>query len=158
MHRALLLERRGGGVSFSQADGYREKLTKYLPVVVTAFFLGAAALAANTQTLMAIALLVGVAATPAYLFVLSWTLEPARQPLLQFYVLSTLVFVVWAFGTNATLAGLFGLGVGTTQIALFVAVFLILLVDSVNHSHSKVRCRGKGEGLPWARKRTAWGS
>src|SRR6266850_2593168 len=70
------------------ADGYAEKLVKYIPAEVVAFFAPLATLAQDRSGLLIALALVGLIATPAYLWQSSRRLPPKKQPLVHTYVLA----------------------------------------------------------------------
>lgn len=124
-------------------DGYAEKLMKFVPAEVVAFFAPMAALVQDRPLLMVAAAVVGLAATPAYLVAAARNLPSEQRPPLHYYILSSIAFVAWALGTS-DLGALAGLDSIATAFTLGVTVLLIPLADSVlTRSPASVGSTGK---------------
>ncbi len=121
----------GGG---QQPDDYGDKLVKYIPAEVIAFFLPAYALAAKlTDFSDRIGwLLVGVAVlgTVGYLLVKA---DKTKPPRLYFYILAVFAFLGWAIGTTTEVAELFKLPQPelSGKLVVFVTIFVVPLVDEL---------------------------
>src|SRR4051794_10309837 len=85
-----------------QADGYREKIVKYVPAEVLAFVIPLAH--TDKRADVRLVFWLGVIATPILLFAASRTLEAARRPRFWFYGLALIAYWAWAIGTNTTIA------------------------------------------------------
>lgn len=109
-------------------DGYLEKLVKYVPAEVVAFFAPIASLVENQRPLLIASGVVGLLATPAYLWAHAKRLDRRRRPPLYNYILSTLAFVVWALATSK-LGAMFHITSTTMGFTLGVTVFVIPLAD-----------------------------
>lgn len=115
-------------------DGYFEKLLKYVPAEVIAFFAPIASLVEKDTTLLVASGIVGLVCTPAYLSLsrrnLKKTVKGAqRLPILN-YVLSSAAFVVWALATSK-LGDLLHMTSTTIAFMLGVTVFVIPLADKL---------------------------
>jgi hypothetical protein len=82
------------------------------------------------RTLLMIATVIALLATPAYLWLNARTLPAKQKPLLHFYPLSALAFLTWAIGTTS-LRGLVGLDELGASFILATSVFLIPLIDGI---------------------------
>ena len=117
-----------------QPDDYGDKLVKYIPAEVIAFFLPAYALAAKlTDFSDRIGwLLVGIAivGTVGYLLVKADKAKPSRW---YFYLLAVLAFLGWAIGTTTEVAKLFNLPQPelSGKLVVFVTIFIVPLVDEL---------------------------
>jgi hypothetical protein len=113
-------------------DGYFDKLVKYVPAEVIAFFAPLASIVEKQTALLVATGIVGLVATPLY--IKRYSSNPknikngAQPPPIYNYVLSSVAFLVWALATSK-LGDL--LHMTSTDIAfmLGVTVFLIPLVD-----------------------------
>jgi uncharacterized membrane protein AbrB (regulator of aidB expression) len=117
-----------------QPDDYGDKLVKYIPAEVIAFFLPAYALAAKLNNFSDRIgwLLVGIAVlgTVGYLLVKADKTKPPRW---YFYLLAVLAFLGWAIGTTTEVAELFNLPQPelSGKLVVFVTVFFVPLVDGL---------------------------
>jgi hypothetical protein len=115
-------------------DGYVEKLVKYVPAEVIAFFAPIASLVEKQTTLLVASGIIGLVATPLYIKLYSRNAtnikKGTQRPPIYNYVLSSAAFVVWALATSK-LGEL--LHMTSTEIAfmLGVTVFVIPLVDKL---------------------------
>lgn len=115
-----------------EADSYSERLVKFVPAEVLAFFVPAAANWADDDTALAVICIVGLIATPLYLWLRARDLDEKRQGHLAWYfTLSTVAFAAWALGTSAASSELLGLSPRTGTLILTLAAFLIPLLDEV---------------------------
>jgi hypothetical protein len=124
----------GGAVakpsSSAAVDGYTEKLTKYIPAEVIAFFAPVGSLLESRVGLLWFAAAIGLIATPGYLFLSAKNFPPEKQPRPHFYAFSVVSFVVWALATS-TLGKQLNLDAISTSFLLGVTVFLLPLVDGL---------------------------
>jgi hypothetical protein len=123
----------GGGSAkrpSTEVDGYAEKLTKYIPAEVIAFFAPIASVLASRVELLWSTAAIGVIATPAYLFLSAKSLPREKQPRPHFYILSVVAFIVWALATSA-LGKQANLDPISTSFLLGVTVFLLPAVDGL---------------------------
>lgn len=116
------------GAPYSPGDEFGERLVKFIPAEVLAFFVPAAANWGDDKTALVLIFVLATVATPLYLWVMSDTHDKPRK---QYYVLATLSFVAWAIGTSPPASDLIGLAPDTGSLALFLAAFAIPLIDRV---------------------------
>src|SRR6266851_2631963 len=110
--------------SAAPADGYAEKLTKYIPAELIAFYAPVASLLESRVELLWFAAAIGVIATPGYLFLSAKSLPLEQQPRPHFYILSIVAFIVWALATS-TLGKHIKLDPISTSFLLGATVFLL---------------------------------
>ena len=126
----------GAGMSPTPpVDDYKDKLVKFVPAEVIAFFAPIASLVQDRPGLLITAASLGLVATPTYLWTSSRSLTPTQRPPLHNYVLSALAFAVWAVATSH-LGTMVGLDPVAKAFTLGATVFLIPLVDSVLARHA----------------------
>lgn len=112
-----------------QVDKYTEKLVKYVPAEVIAFFIpGYALVKGQGGSGGWIVLALGLLGTVGYLFVRA---DPDSRPRAYFYLLAALAFIGWAFGTTGVGTDLLGLAEWMNDLSVLTAVFLIPLADEV---------------------------
>lgn len=116
-----------------KADGFADKLLKYIPAEVIAFFVSGYVLAGQLgKTAEWVVLVVCLLGTPAYLFVIADKVKPPRW---YFYVLAMLSFLAWAAGTSTVGDDLFHWSTDKPEILgkfiISAAVFLIPLTDEL---------------------------
>jgi len=111
-------------------DGFPEKLAKYVPAEVLAFYVPALGLTGVRTDHVALLLLtaVGVVGTVLYLVVAARK-QPGSNAPVWFYALAALAFLGWAIGTVPEVAGLTGLSAGVVSLVLPISVFLIPGID-----------------------------
>jgi hypothetical protein len=114
-----------------KADGYLDKLVKYVPVEVVAFFTPLAALLGGRHGLLLAAAVIGLLATPLYLWNSTRDKPAPEQPLPHFYFLAAVAFVAWALGTSQDLDAVFRLDTVIVAFMLGITVFVLPLADSV---------------------------
>lgn len=136
------------GLRSSEPDGYAEKIAKYVPaelVSVTCLFFAAFELSdARILLILAFGALINV----AYLFAMSG--QPAPRP--EFYFLSALAFVFWAFAVVPQVRTYIGLEEPSKQaFVLAGTAFAIPLLDTL---FSKVRGRKQSNGSSSGEKKT----
>jgi hypothetical protein len=108
-------------------DKVGDKLVKYIPAEVIAFYVPVYAyVQARPDWAKWLVLGLAVVGTLGYLYVRS---EKANPPRWFFYVLAVLAFIGWALGTSSLGADLFGFPDFVSKLAVFLAVFLLPLVD-----------------------------
>jgi hypothetical protein len=116
------------------ADGYVEKLLKYVPAEVIAFFAPIASLVEKQTALLVASGIVGLVATPLYIKLYSRNLrrrsKGTQPPPIYNYALSMAAFVVWALATSK-LGGLLHMSSTAIAFMLGVAVFVIPLADKL---------------------------
>ena len=111
-------------------DDYSDKLIKYVPAEVVAFFIPIGALLQDRLNLLIVAAIVGLVATPGYLWRSAQSLPVSQRPPMHTYVLAGVSFAVWAIATSA-IGGMIGLDSVASAFLLGVTVFLIPLADSI---------------------------
>jgi hypothetical protein len=116
-----------------QPDDYKDKLIKYVPAEVLAFYAPlAAALAEKPErkSLLITVAIAGLVATPGYLWYAAKDKNPAERPLKHFYLLAALSFVAWAICTSA-LGATIGLDQLQGSVVLGITVLLLPLIDAL---------------------------
>ena len=112
-------------------DTYGDKLVKYIPAEVIAFFVPAYALvksATDPDDWAKILVLVQcILGTVGYLFIRSPKGNPPRW---YFYVLAAIAFLAWAIGTS-DIGLLLGIAEELSKFTLLAGVFLVPMVDEV---------------------------
>jgi hypothetical protein len=106
------------------ADNYGERLLKYVPAEVLAFFLAAAGKWGSDNTFLIVALVVAVVLTPVVLYATS----PSGLRWYAF-VLAIIAFGVWAIGTSTDTDRLLGISSDQAPFVLTVGAFVIPTVD-----------------------------
>jgi hypothetical protein len=146
MSRTVIYRTDDGPVVFgpgdTPADGYVDKLIKYVPAEVVAFFAPAAAIAAGSRGALLGIAAAGVIATPGYLWYQSRKLPVDRKPLPHFFVIATIAFLVWAAATSPALASTAHLETQTVTLLLMVTILFVPLVDA-GCTQLWLRLRGK---------------
>ena len=110
-------------------DRYAEKLVKYVPAEVIAFYLPAYAYvqtAGNVTKWTVFGL--GALGTVVYLLIRS---EWSRLPHWYFFVLGVVAYVCWALGTSTIGTDLWGMSTMLSRITIAAAVFLIPGIDEI---------------------------
>lgn len=86
-------------------DTYAERIVKFIPGEVLAFFVPASAAAvAGGAAAQLFILLVGLVGNVLYLRYAARRLPPGKQVLPHYFAISSWAFLIWAFATNAGLA------------------------------------------------------
>lgn len=117
---------RAGAVA---GDTYEDKLLKYVPVEVVAFYAVVyASVQREADWLKWFILLLGVFGTVGYLVARS---DRSRPPRWYFYVLSVIAFLAWALGTSSVGQDLFAFPDAAAKIMLPSGVFIVPLVDEL---------------------------
>lgn len=125
-----------GGVVFGQpgaaepADGYLDRLIKYVPAEVVAFYAPTAATAGTNRGLLLAVVAAGVVATPGYLWFQSRRQPADERPFPHFFVIATLAFLVWALATSAELASTIGLDARTVMVSLAITILIVPALDA----------------------------
>lgn len=130
MQRTVLHPARGVRATAAEdQDKYGDKLVKYVPAEVIAFFVPTYAIA-NEQEEWArwLVLILGVIGTLGYLFVRSDASNPSRS---YFYTLAAVAFLAWAIGTSSVGSDLWGIEDWLSKITVTAAVFLVPMFDEV---------------------------
>ena len=117
----------------AKEDTFGDKLVKYIPAEVIAFYVSGYVLAGQVgETAQWVVLFVCLLGTPAYLFVRADKVKPPRW---YFYLLAMGSFWAWAVGTSTVGADLFDWPTSKAEIMgkfiVTAAVFLVPLVDEV---------------------------
>jgi hypothetical protein len=113
------------------ADGYVDKLIKYVPAEVVAVFAPLSAGLASRQGLLIFLSVVCLVATPGYLFLTAQHKPAELRPLPHYYVLAAIAFAAWALGVSSGLDAVFALDAVTVGVILGASVLLIPLADSL---------------------------
>lgn len=109
-----------------EADGYREKLLKYVPAEVLAFFVPASALVdADREELVLLIFFAGVVGTLLYLHLANRQVVPEQQAPWWNYGLAVAAFAVWALATSPATAALVNLDEQAVGVILAVGALLI---------------------------------
>ncbi len=110
-------------------DTYEDKLLKYVPVEVVAFYAVVyASVQQEADWLKWLILALGVFGTVGYLAARS---DRSRPPRWYFYVLSVIAFLAWALGTSSVGQDLFAFPDAAAKIMLPSGVFAVPLVDEL---------------------------
>jgi hypothetical protein len=120
-------------------DQFGDKLVKYIPAEVIAFFLPAYALVEpfrkdghleDLQWLPYVLVVAGFFGVMGYLFIRAPKENPPRP---YFYILAGLAFLAWAAGTSAASSDVFHLIKPeiSGKLIVFAAIFLIPLIDEI---------------------------
>ena len=119
------------------SDGFKEKLLKYIPGEVVAFFVPVTAIAGTDEdAILWVALVAGVIAAPVYLYIGSLDVPRARRTRGWAYVLTVVSFLAWAFATSQPTADLIGIDQGLAGVILAVAALFIPAIDVLVTSRS----------------------
>jgi hypothetical protein len=119
---------RGQQATETPPDSYSDRLVRFVPAEVLAFFVPAAANWSDDETALIVILITGLLATPLYL----WVRGRDNQPVTWwFYILATIAFFAWAAGTSGATSELLGMSERAGTLALALAAFLIPLLDEV---------------------------
>ena len=118
-----------GSPSTPEPDSYSERLVKFVPAEVLAFYILVATQFGSRQGLLIASLVIGTAATPLYLWIRNGALPPEQQARPHYFLLATLAFLAWAIGASPRTGELLGLGEDVSAYVLLAAAFLIPLAD-----------------------------
>ena len=118
-------------VTTTPADGYIDKLVKYVPAEVVAVFAPLSAALAGRQGLLIVLSIICLLATPGYLFLTAQNKPPDLQPLPHYYVLACIAFAAWALGVSSGLDALFKIDSVVVGLILGASVLLIPLADGL---------------------------
>ena len=113
--------------SEKRADAYADKLVKYIPGEVIAFYLPVYGYIAGTSKLAEwVVLAIGIIGTLVYLMARS---DRSNMPRWYFFVLAIIAFICWAIGTSSVGTDLWGMPTMWTKIALASTIFLVPGID-----------------------------
>lgn len=113
-------------------DNYKEKLLKYVPAEVLAFFVPITAFVGGDEKgWLIVIFVVGLVGTLIYLIKANLEVPPEQRAPRWNYVLAILAFAAWALATSPATATVFSLNQKSAGIILAVAAFLIPAVDSL---------------------------
>jgi hypothetical protein len=116
----------------ARGDDLPTKLVKYVPAEALAFFVpAAAAIGSGNDVLLIIIVAVGAIGTAGWLWYNASSLPAPERPLVHFYALAVIAFLVWALATAPNVAAIVRLDTVTTGVILAIGVFLIPLVDGI---------------------------
>jgi hypothetical protein len=113
------------------ADGYVDKLVKYVPAEVVAVFAPLAALIGSRHGLLITLAIACLFATPAYLLLTALNQPAEKRPLPHYYLLAAVAFAAWAIGVSADLDKFFGLDSIVVAFVLGLAVIIVPAVDGL---------------------------
>jgi hypothetical protein len=120
------------GKPAEEADVYTDKIAKFVPAEVLAFFLPSVSKFADQGDFwVGFIVVVGALATGVYLWQRATTLKPEKQPLPHFYALAIFAFVMWALGSSGTVAKVIGLNPDLGAALLGLTVFALPGIDFV---------------------------
>ena len=108
-------------------DGYLDRMAKYVPAEVLAFFLPLVTFIGKDDTWLWVVLGVGAVGTVLYLLMAS--VKQSEFPLPHFFVLSLAAFFVWAFGASGVIRDLIDVNEKGATVVLGCFVFLVPAVD-----------------------------
>lgn len=112
-------------------DNYGDKLVKYIPAEVIAFYVPAYALIKGADDLGdgAKLLVLGLClvGTLGYLYIRA---DKANPPRWYFYVLAVIAFLAWAIGTS-DIGLIWGMGEEISKFTVLAGVFLVPMADEV---------------------------
>ena len=112
------------------ADGYKEKLVKYVPAEVIAFFTPITAfIGAGEDGLLIVALVAGVVGTVAYIYRQNQKIPAEKQAPVWSYLLAIWAFLAWGLATSPVTADVLGLSLKGAGIILGISAFLVPALD-----------------------------
>jgi hypothetical protein len=112
-------------------DSYGEKLAKYVPAEVIAFFTPLAVfIGKDDPGLLWIVAAAGLLGTIIYLYRSARKAPEGKKPLVYFYILACLSYVVWAVATSP-LFEIIGLTATQASVGLGITVFLVPGLDTL---------------------------
>ena len=120
-----------GGGTADTSDGYVDKLIKYVPAEVVAFFAPTAAMAGTDHRVLFGALIAGTVATPIYLWYQSRGLPAASKPVPPFFLIATIAFLVWALATSPEMATTVHLDARAVALVLGITILFVPVLDAV---------------------------
>lgn len=129
MIRTAVYPKAGARDAGRAVDEWGDKLVKYIPAEVLAFYIPAYALVeANAPLGPWIVFGLGLVGTVAYLVARADRADPPRW---YFYLLSAIAFIAWSIGTSSIGSVLWHLPAWSSEVTLLGAVFLIPLIDEI---------------------------
>ncbi len=112
------------------ADGYREKLVKYVPAEVVAGFIPLTAfIGTGEDALLVLALAAGAIATLGYLRKENLKVPSGQRAPFWAYALALWAFLAWALATSPPTAEVFGLSLKAAGVILAISAFVIPALD-----------------------------
>lgn len=119
-----------GSRAEKSSDGYVDRLIKYVPAEVLAFFLPiTAAVGPGRPSLIWVCLAAGFVATPIWLGVHALQMPAGSRPLPHFYVLACVAFVAWAIASSDAVRVVVGVDLVTANVILGVVVLILPGID-----------------------------
>ena len=133
MPRTVVHSSRERGVDGSvKGDSLPEKLVKYVPAEVLAFFVPLAAVIGDKRDgLLLLVSVTAVVGTPLYLLASARKLPQKQRPHPYFYALACIATIGWLVGTSANTAKLIGLDNVAGAVILGLTVFILPVVDDL---------------------------
>jgi len=134
MSRTIIYPTAGAGLAAPQAaapqppTGFPEKLVKYVPGEVIAFYYPVYSAVGSNLLYQWIMFCLGLFGTIGYLYVFSNRTQPPRC---YFYLLAAVAFIGWAVGTSSVGQDLLGLPNFVKDITVTITVFLVPLLDEL---------------------------
>jgi hypothetical protein len=111
-------------------DGYKEKLIKYVPAEVLAFFVPLTAfIGSDDEVALIAACAAGVIGTAAYLYQANMNVPKEQQAPPWNYFLAVVAFAAWGLATSPATASLAGLSEKSVAVILALAAFLVPALD-----------------------------
>jgi uncharacterized membrane-anchored protein len=130
MPRTVVPYQSAGAPAGGEEDGLPEKLVKYVPAEILAFFVPVTASAGSgDEGGLIAAVAVAVVASPLYLWVHGQKAAAGERPAMHFYFLAELALVCWLLGTSASVQSLFTINASVAAIILGAGALLIPVVD-----------------------------
>lgn len=121
-----------GAAPSPKPDEYAEKLLKYVPAEVIAFFIPATATAdANDHALLVVIFVVAAIGALGYLYRASLSVPADKRGKWWSYPLALAAFTAWALGTSPATADVVDIAPKTGGFILLIAAFVIPLADSI---------------------------
>lgn len=115
----------------SDSDRYSEKIVKFVPAEVLAFYLPAVSLSGDDVNLIRLCFGAGLIGTLVYLLTAGQSEAKEKKPLPHFYILAVIAFAVWAVGVSQATGSIFGVDPRTATVILTITVFLLPGVDTL---------------------------
>ena len=112
-----------------EPDKYSDKLIKYVPAEVLAFYTPMAAAMSGEKNWLIATAIAGLVATVGYLWMSTKDRPQPEKPLPHFFLLAALSFVAWALCTSS-LGELVGLSQRGASFILGATVLLLPVVDA----------------------------
>lgn len=140
VHSAPIRPQGAEDADIQTKDNYSDKLVKYIPAEVIAFYLPMYTYvlssvtvngAVTSKTPLFVVLLISLLGVVGYMYV-------RRSPTTNwyFYALSAVAFLAWAIGTSSVGQNLFGLPELYNKVILMTGIFLVPMFDELLSSGS----------------------